>query len=395
MDRQVVVLAGGLGTRLRSVVRDVPKPMADIQGKPFLEYLLQLLVQNGYQNFLFLVGYKGDVIKSYFGDGSKFGVNIGYSSESAPLGTGGALFNAWDKLSDDFFVVNGDTFFDIQYEIVEDFVKSKNTEFLIALRYSNDLSRYGIIEIDDNYKVISFSEKGQVQENRIDGYINGGVYFVNKKALEPFYEKYIGSVVSLENDILPSLVKLSKVYGLPVGGKFIDIGIPEDYFSSQSIIPSTIMQQRKPAVFVDRDGTIVEDAGYVYGTNLVFKNETIEVLKRAKQEGKYVIIVTNQAGIAKGMFTEEESIATTEYVIKRLEEYGAHVDGYYYCPYHPEGVVEKYRKISLLRKPEPGMILKACDDFRIDLKSSMMIGDNSEADLIRIPYLEINILENF
>ena len=392
MDRQVVVLAGGLGTRLRSVVQDVPKSMADIQGKPFLEYLLQLLIQNGYQNFLFLVGYKGDMIKSYFGDGSKFGVNIEYSSEAIPLGTGGALFNAWHKLSDDFFLVNGDTFFDIQYEVLEDFVTSKNPEFLIALRYSDDLSRYGIIEIDDDYKVISFSEKGQVQENQIDGYINGGIYFLNKEVLEPFYEKYIGSVVSLENDILPSLVKLSKVYGLPIGGKFIDIGIPEDYFSSQSIIPGIITQQRKPAVFVDRDGTIIEDAGYVHGTNLVFKSETIKLLKRAKQEGKYVIIVTNQAGIAKGMFTEEESVATTEYVIKRLEEYGIRVDGYYYCPYHPEGIVEKYRKISLLRKPEPGMILKACEDFRVDLSTSLMIGD-SDVDRIKLPCLKTIIID--
>ncbi len=392
MDRQVVILAGGLGTRLRSVIQDVPKPMADIQGKPFLEYLLRLMIQNGYQNFLFLVGYKGDMIKKYFGDGSKFGVNIEYSSEAIPLGTGGALFNAWDKLSDNFFVVNGDTFFDIQYQIVEDFVKSKNPEFLIALRYSNDLSRYGIIEIDDSYKVISFSEKGHVQENRIDGYINGGIYFVNKKALEPFYEKYVNSPVSLENNILPLLVKLCKVYGLPVGGKFIDIGIPEDYFSSQSIIPGIITQQRKPAVFVDRDGTIIEDTGYVHGTNLVFKSETVELLKRAKQEGKYVIIVTNQAGIAKGMFTEEESIATTEYVIKCLEEYAAHVDGYYYCPYHSEGIVEKYRKISLLRKPEPGMILRACEDFRVDLKASIMIGD-SDVDRIKLPCLKTIIID--
>jgi len=188
LDRQVVILVGGLGTRLRSVVQDVPKPMADIHGKPFLEYLLQLLIQNGYQNFLFLLGYKGDMIKNYFGDGSNFGVNIEYSNEEAPLGTGVALLNALDKLSDDFFMVNGDTFFDIQYEILEDFVTSKNHEFLIALRYSDDLSRYGIIEIDDNYKVISFSEKGQIQENRIDGYINGGVYFVKKEILEPYYK---------------------------------------------------------------------------------------------------------------------------------------------------------------------------------------------------------------
>ena len=390
-----MILAGGLGTRLRSVVQDVPKPMADIQGKPFLEYLLQLLIQNGYQNFLFLVGYKGDMIKNYFGDGSKFGVNIEYSNEETPLGTGGALFNAWDKLSDDFFVVNGDTFFDIQYEILEDFAKSKNTEFLIALRYSNDLSRYGIIEIDGSYKVISFSEKGQVQENRVDGYINGGVYFVKKEILEPYYKTWKEEPISLENRIIPQLGEHEKVYGLPIGGKFIDIGVPQDYVKAQKIIPQVLQEERKPAIFVDRDGTIIEDAGYVHGTNLVFKSETVELLKRAKEKGEYVIIVTNQAGIAKGMFTEEESIATTEYVIKRLEEYGAHVDGYYYCPYHPEGIVEKYKKISLLRKPEPGMILKACDDFRIDLKSSMMIGDNSEADLIRIPYLRTKILENF
>ena len=395
MDRQVVILAGGLGTRLRSVVQDVPKPMADIQGKPFLEYLLQLLIQNGYQNFLFLVGYKGDMIKSYFGDGSKFGVNIEYSNEETPLGTGGALFNAWDKLSDDFFLINGDTFFDIQYEILEDFVTSKNHEFLIALRYSDDLSRYGIIEIDDNYKVISFFEKDQVQENRIDGYINSGVYSVKKEILEPYYKTWEEEPISLENRIIPELVEHGKVYGLPIGGKFIDIGVPQDYVKAQKIIPQVLQEERKPAIFVDRDGTIIEDNGYVHGTNLVFKSEIIKLLKRAKEEGKYVIIVTNQAGIAKGMFTEEESILTTEYVIKCMEEYGAHVDGYYYCPYHPEGIVEKYRKISLLRKPEPGMILKACDDFRIDLKSSMMIGDNSEADLIRIPYLETNILENF
>lgn len=95
MERQVVILAGGLGTRLRNVLQDIPKPMADIQGKPFLEYLLKLLVQNGYHNFLFLVGYKNGIIKDYFGDGSKFGVSIDYSNEESPLGTGGALFNAW------------------------------------------------------------------------------------------------------------------------------------------------------------------------------------------------------------------------------------------------------------------------------------------------------------
>ena len=388
MERQVVILAGGLGTRLRNVLQDIPKPMADIQGKPFLEYLLKLLVQNGYHNFLFLVGYKNGIIKDYFGDGSKFGVSIDYSNEESPLGTGGALFNAWDKLSDEFFLINGDTFFDVQYEILEDFIKSRRPDILIALRYSNDLSRYGIIEIDDSYKVRSFVEKGEISNDRVDGYINGGIYFIRKGILEPYYCDWKKQTISLEKDILPELTERCQSYGLPIGGKFIDIGIPEDYFNAREIIPKILQQKREPVVFVDRDGTIIEDHGYVHGTDLVFIEKTIEFLKREKELGKYIIIITNQAGVAKGVFSEEESIRTTEYVVEYLKKVGIKVDGYYYCPYHPDGTVEKYRKISLLRKPEPGMILKACEDFKIDLKKSYMLGDNENTDKINLCYLK-------
>jgi len=388
LERQVVILAGGLGTRLRNVLQDIPKPMADIQGKPFLEYLLKLLVQNGYHNFLFLVGYKNGIIKDYFGDGSKFGVSIDYSNEESPLGTGGALFNAWDELSDEFFLINGDTFFDVQYEILEDFIKSRRPDILIALRYSDDLSRYGIIEIDDNYRIMSFVEKGKISNNRVDGYINGGIYFMRKGTLEPYYCDWKKQTISLEKDMLPELTERFQSYGLPVGGEFIDIGIPEDYFKAREIIPKILRQKRKPVVFVDRDGTIIEDHGYVHGTDLVFIEKTIEFLKREKELGKYIIIITNQAGVAKGVFSEEESIKTTEYVVEYLKKVGIKVDGYYYCPYHPDGTVEKYRKISLLRKPEPGMILKACEDFKIDLKKSYMLGDNENTDKINLCYLK-------
>ena len=115
-------------------------------------------------------------------------------------------------------------------------------------------------------------------------------------------------------------------------------------------------------------------------------------MKKAQQEGKLIIIITNQAGIAKGEFTEKESIETTEYLIKILKEYGINIDGYYYCPYHEEGIIEKYKKNSLLRKPEPGMILKACEDFRIDLKNSVMIGDNDKIDKIKLCYLHSEII---
>lgn len=392
MSYQAVILVGGLGTRLRKIVTDVPKPMAQIENKPFLEYLIRLLKENGFKRFLFLTGYKSGNIESYFKNGEDFGIKIDYARETEPLGTGGAIFNAWGKLDDEFFLINGDTFFDIQYEILFNFIEDKNSDSLIALRYSNDISRYGFVKIDNEYQIKDFIEKSKLPNNCVDGYINGGVYYFKKCLLENFYKKYSNKKVSLENEILHYMVSNKKVFGLPVGGKFIDIGVPEDYLKAQKLIPLILKKERKPTLFVDRDGTIIEDKGYFYGSDFVLKKETIKIMKKAQQEGKLIIIITNQAGIAKGEFTEKESIETTEYLIKILKEYGINIDGYYYCPYHEEGIIEKYKKNSLLRKPEPGMILKACEDFRIDLKNSVMIGDNDKIDKIKLCYLHSEII---
>jgi len=217
---------------------------------------------------------------------------------------------------------------------------------------------------------------------------------LKKKALFEFYERNKGESLSLEKNILPVLVSNKQILGLPMGGKFIDIGIPRDYEVAQSIIPKIVKNVRKPALFIDRDGTIIEDKGYVCGKNLTFKEKSIELMKKAKEKGMLVIIVTNQAGIAKGLFTEEDSISTTEFIIAYLKRLNIFVDAYYYCPYHPEGNIEKYKKHSLLRKPEPGMILKACEDFRIDLKNSVMVGDNETTDRINLFGLSSKIIKD-
>lgn len=384
MIEQVVILAGGLGTRLKSVLGDVPKPMAPIAGKPFLEYLLELLKENGFTKFLLLVGHKKESIIEYFQDGSRFGVQIAYSIEKEPKGTAGALFNAWDLLQDEFLLVNGDTFFDVQYDILRKFVSEMHASAVVVLRYSRDTLRYGFVDIDDDYKVKNFIEKGQLPVGRIDGYINGGIYYFKKTILEQFYRNFGDKSVSLETQILPTLSMEGKLHGLPMGGKFIDIGVPEDYWNAQKIIPSWLGLERKPCLFIDRDGTIIEDPGYVHGEKLNFKQDAIEIMKKAKSEGNLLIIITNQAGVAKGKFTEEESIKTTEAVISYLAKKGVVVDGYYYCPFHPDGIVEKYKKFSLLRKPNPGMILQACEDFRIDIERSIVVGDNPEVDMIKL-----------
>ncbi|SHH26893.1 HAD-IIIA family hydrolase [Thermosipho atlanticus] len=384
MIKQAVILAGGLGTRLRSIVKDVPKPMAKIGKRPFLEYQIYLLKKVGITNILILIGYKGSIIKDYFKDGREFGISITYSEEKEPLGTGGAVISAWDKLEDEFLILNGDTFFDIEYDLLFDFVDEKSPEALIVLRYTKDLSRYGFVEIDDLYYVEKFIEKGTLPSNRVDGYINGGIYYFKKKTLEKYLNKFKrNNFISLEKEIFPDLVNSKKLFGIPMGGKFIDIGIPKDYEKAQNEIPNCIKQKRKPALFLDRDGVIIEDTGYPHGTNLNFIEKTFDLVKQANKEEKFAIVISNQAGVARGKFSEDEVIRTNNYIKEVYEEKGLKIDAFYYCPYHIDGIIPNYKKISLARKPEPGMILQASEDFRIRIKKSIMIGDK-ESDKIEL-----------
>ena len=153
MARQAVILAGGFGTRLSHIVSDVPKPMAPINDIPFLEYIIKQLQSQGFDNFLFLTGFKSEIIENHFKDLK----NSVFIKEESALGTGGAILNAFNQLYDDFFVINGDTFFDIDFSILEDFGKDKPCT--IALRYTNNIQRYGFVDIDDNFKIISFEIK--------------------------------------------------------------------------------------------------------------------------------------------------------------------------------------------------------------------------------------------
>ena len=163
--KQAVILAGGMGTRLASVVSEVPKPMAPIQNKPFLDYLIDLLKQNGFDSFVFLLGYKADIIENYY----KNLKNAVFIKEEYPRGTGGALLNAYEYFKNEFFVVNGDTFFDIDFSLINEF--SKDKPCTIALRYTDNLSRYGVVEIDDEYEIKTFCEKQSISKEKIDGQI--------------------------------------------------------------------------------------------------------------------------------------------------------------------------------------------------------------------------------
>ncbi len=387
MSKQAVILSGGFGTRLSHVISDVPKPMAPIQNIPFLEYIVQTLKQQGFDHFIFLTGYKSECIENYFKDLK----NAIFVKEEKALGTGGAILNAFNNLQDEFFLINGDTFFDIDYSLLEDF--GKNKPITIALRYTNDVNRYGFVETDDDFLVKSFIEKGQLSQNKIDGYINGGIYYIHKSALEGYTKDFHYEFLSLETQIFPKLLKDNNLYGLPLGGCFIDIGIPDDYYKAQDLIPNKLSQEIKPALFIDKDGTLIENTEYPHGKDFIIIENTIDIVKQYKNQNFYIVMITNQAGIGKNKFTLEQMQEGFDGIKDFYNtNYGIKFDDIEFCPYHKDATINKYAYETLLRKPNPGMILKACEHLRIDLKKSIMIGDNKDIDNIKLPYLKSRIL---
>lgn len=384
---QAVILAGGFGTRLAHVVSDVPKPMAPIKNIPFLEYIIKTLKGQGFDEFVFLTGYKSEIIENHF----KNLENAVFIKEEKALGTGGAILNAYKYLKDDFFVINGDTFFDIDYSLIKYFGSDKL--FTIALRYTNDVERYGLVEIDDNYKINSFIEKGNLPDNKVDGFINGGIYYIKKSCLNDYFINFKGEFISLENDIFPTLLNENRMFALPLGGCFIDIGIPEDYYRAQDLIPNWIEKENKPALFVDKDGTLIVNTEYPHGKIFEIINSTVDIVKKYHDLGYRIVMVTNQAGIAKNKFNFKQMQECLEGIKEYYKNQGIIFEDIEFCPYHKDGIIKEYSYETLLRKPNPGMILKACEKLKIDLKNSIMLGDNKDIDNIKLPYLKCKIIE--
>ncbi len=224
---QAILLCGGMGTRLRSVVSDRPKPMADICGKPFLQYLLEMLRDKGITEVIFALGYMGEMIEEYFQDGSAFGLKIAYSYEEEPLGTGGAIRNALPKImEEEVLVLNADTYFPMDYQGLYRFHQENDGDFSLATRAVPDISRYGAVRRDAAGRILAWNEKLEDGGQPLAGEINGGIYVMKKSLIAEIPE----GKQSLEQDCVPKWLSEGKrIFGLPFDGYFMDIGIPKDY----------------------------------------------------------------------------------------------------------------------------------------------------------------------
>lgn len=223
MTGEAIILAGGMGTRLKDVIADAPKSMAPINGRPFLEYQLDLLERWGLKRVILSVGYQKELIRLHFGEQYK-SLALIYAEEEEPLGTGGAILNALQYAQGyAVFIFNGDTYFDVNLRRLDDFRRIKEADLCLTVRFEIDPARFGLLEFDNNNRITRFYEKSKGPD---EGYINGGVYLVRKDYMLRFGlpEKF-----SFEKDFLQKYYQTEEFYGMRCFSYFRDIGIPGDY----------------------------------------------------------------------------------------------------------------------------------------------------------------------
>lgn len=363
---EAIILAGGKGTRLRSVVSDLPKCMADIYGRPFLEIQLDYLISYGITRVVLSVGYMKDAIMDYFGH-SYQSCEIKYAVEEELLGTGGAVKNALSHCEGkDVLVLNGDSCFQINLkEFIEKFSGS-NYDAAMALKPMQHFSRYGRVEVDNSERVVSFQEK-QFYEN---GLINGGIYILDKS-------KYIAEnqerKFSIEKDFFEKKSTSLNILGFSSDSYFIDIGIPKDYLKAQFELGIFNSIDNQWTLFLDRDGVInvLRQGDYVKNLDeLVLLPGAIDAIVNLSSIFNRIIVVTNQQGIGKGLMSGDDLKAIHNKLVTEVKNAGGSIDAFYYAP-------NLVSENSEMRKPKIGMALKAKGDFpEIDFNKSIMIGDS-------------------
>ena len=379
---KVVIMAGGKGTRMLSIASDIPKPMIPIEGRPVLEHEIECLCEQGFTDILITVGHLGNVIMDYIGDGLKFGVLITYYFEKEPLGNAGALFQVKDQLTDDFLLLNADAMFDIDFNR---FVQYHKTHDAVATLFTHPNSHpydSGVIIADEHMAVRKWLAKEDERPEYFKNRVNAGLHVLNKRILEQTVE---GGKIDLDRQLLKPLAGTGQMYCYDSPEYVKDMGTPERYYAvckdfANGIVKARNLKNRQKAIFLDRDGTINEYVGFLTDIKeFRLLDGVAEAIRKINASGYLAIVVTNQPIIARGevSFTELQEIHNKMETLLGAE--GAYIDAIYFCPHHPdkgfEGERVEYKISCDCRKPKPGMLLKAAEDFNIDLSRSWMVGD--------------------
>ena len=399
---KTVIMAGGRGTRIASVANDVPKPMINICGKPILEHQIDNLKACGLTDIILVIGYLGEKIKDYFGDGSRFGVCIEYFIEDHPLGTAGALFKM-PQLTEDFLLLCGDVIIDVDFNRFIAFHREKKAWASLVAHpnghpYDSSLL---VTEIEapkmaggrpvDTHQVICWMAKEDERlyyKNRV----NAGIELISPELLNETMKNFVPrhpetpDKIDLDRDVLKINIGSGRIYAYDTPEYVKDMGTPDRFFEAENDIKTGKvhahnLKNRQKAIFLDRDGTINKMVGFIT------KPEQFELLpgvakaiKAINKSGYLAIVITNQPVIARGDCTFEQLQTIHNKMETELGKEGAFVDAIYVCPHHTDkgfsGERPEYKCDCDCRKPKPGLLLQAAKDFNIDLSQSYMIGDS-------------------
>ena len=410
---KAVIMAGGQGTRIRSVASDIPKPMIPVMGKPVLEYQIENLVGSGIRDIILVTGYLSSCITEYFGDGKKFGADISCFNESVPMGTAGALYYLKDRLQDDdFLLIMGDLMLSVDFKRFMAAHKQSGSAVTLFVHPNSHPQDSDIILTDREYDLSDYYEDKCGRENqslkgvkapkalKVTGFIgkkderkgyyhnqvNAGIYAISPMVLKAIPEPE-GRKVDLDKDIIRPLTGEGKVSAYRSTEYVKDMGTPERYEEVSHAVQTGLVEDRnlsnkQKCVFIDRDGTLNRENGFISAPEDIELYEgAAEAIAKLNKSRYLCVLTTNQPVVARGE-TDLKGLDEIQKCIElRLGEEGAYLDGAYFCPHHPDsgfdGEVRELKFRCFCRKPEPGLILKAAEDLNIDLSGSYMIGDST------------------
>jgi|LWDU01.1.fsa_nt_gi D,D-heptose 1,7-bisphosphate phosphatase len=399
--KQAIILAGGKGTRLLEFSKDKPKPMVEIHRKPLIEYQIELCKKYGFEDIHILIHHKGEIIREFLKDGLAYGTNITYHEEEKQRGTAGAVLDIIDHLKEDFLVIYGDTFMDIDLGKFYQCHQDKNNDSTLFLHPNNHPYDSDLVEIDEYSYIKKINKYPHPDNIWYQNLVNAALYVVKKDIL---LDNFLSSdVIDFAKDLFPQLLqKNKKLYGYISTEYIKDVGTPDRLASVLNDIKSKkttrlLSAEKKHAIFLDRDGVINKEKGHIKDPNeLELIPGVPESIKKINDMGYLSVVITNQAVIARGDCDRDILKNIHNKLETNLGLESAYLDGIFYCPHHPhsgyEGEISELKINCSCRKPKTGLIKNAVSKMNISLKDSWFIGDTT-TDILTAKNLNIrNIL---
>ncbi len=391
---KTVIMAGGRGTRIRPVASDIPKPMIPIEGVPVLEREICCLRDQGFTEIILTVSHMAEVITEHFRDGKDLGVSIRYYIEETPLGNAGALLKLRDELTEDFLLLNADALFDVDFHRFVAFHRARGGLATLFTHPNNHPYDSGLVLADAHGAVVGWLTKEDRRPQWYKNRVNAGLHVLSPQALDltGIDPRAVGTevggkrvTVDLDRQILKPLCGGGRMFCYDSPEYVRDMGTPERYAAvcadwRSGVVQAKNLRNRQKAVFLDRDGTVNRYVGFLrHIDDFALLPGAAEAIRRINEAGYLAIVVTNQPVIARGEVTERELETIHNKMETLLGAEGAYLDAIYYCPHHPDrgfpGEIPELKIPCGCRKPKPGLLLRAAEDWNIDLGRSWMVGD--------------------